>query len=506
MDDADLKADLESSAETDELSAQRKIHSLTSKNRSLREAIARLRQHAIFLEGKQRELVDLLNHDQYTALPIRRVFDRQIDERFRAFDGGETNHRLMAIGVIRLDKTYARIKNTRDRNKILLFRTTARIKGVIGENLFQSDRLDEFHIILNNMPNMAAVELMAERIAEDVARPHEAPADDVSFGCYLGIAVYPAHGRTRDELLGNADIALTQSELLDTPYVIYDEGMGRQHRDRETIEADLQLATQNGFEQFRIHYQPFVDDSHRIIGAEALLRWHHPTLGNIPPQAFIPIAEQTGDIRILGQWVLYNACKQLVEWHRLGYPEMYISVNLSAYQFKQRDVVERVTTVLNALRLNGRHLKLELTESMLMEDPEDAIRKMVELKKIGVRFSIDDFGTGYSSLNYLRKFPIDMVKVDKSFVDDVHTSVSNQEIVKAIISLVHTIHVDCLAEGVEHRAQVDFLFQEGCDAIQGFYFSRPVEPDVVLRYLQDGGRLGSAPGVEPTLTGPISAI
>lgn len=468
---------------------KRKLHAYAVKNQGLRETVLRLRRQIDFLEEKQLELQELVNHDPYTGLPIRRVFDRRLDERFRTLSGQANSHRMMAVGVVRLDKRYARIKNSRDRNKILLFRTTARIKEIIGDNLFQSDRLDEFHIILNNMPNLDAIELICEKITEEVARPQEEPADDVSFGCYLGVAVYPLHGSSRDELLGNADIALNRCAQLDRPYIVYEDDMGRQHREREMIEAELASAVETSFEQFQINYQPFVNQEGRIIGAEALMRWHHPTLGRVPPSVFIPIAEQTGDIRILGHWILYNACRELTVWHQIGFRDLYISVNLSPHQFKQRDLVSRIAGILQALNLEGRHLKLELTESMVMDDPDDAIEKMVELKKIGVRLSIDDFGTGYSSLNYLRKLPIDMVKIDKSFIDDMHKSVPNQEIVKGIISLVHTIRVDCLAEGVETREQMELLFNEGCDAIQGYYFSKPTESSNFRSYLMSGGRL-----------------
>jgi len=493
LDETDLSrgADIteESHAEpgSEEASLRQRLQKIVSQNRSLRETALRLRQQNKYLEERHGELIDLVNHDPYTGLPIRRLFDRRLDERFQELSL-QSEPRFMVLGVIRLDRNYSRIKNSRDRNKILIFKTTSRIKDVIGENLFQSDRLDEFHILLDHIPNMAAVELIADKITEGVARPHEAPADDISFGCYLGIAVYPVHGKTRDELLGNADIALNRCETLDTPYVIYTDEMGRQHREREMIEADLRLAADTGFEQFSIVYQPFVDREGRIIGSEALLRWKHPTLGDIPPQVFIPIAEQTGDIRVIGQWVLYNSCRQLSQWHKKGYVDLYVSVNLSPYQFKQRDLVGRVAGVLSGLGLKGRYLKLEFTESMLMENRDEVVRKMFELKAIGVRLSIDDFGTGYSSLNYLRKLPIDTVKIDKSFVDDVTKSEPNQQIIRAIISLVHAIHLECLAEGAENGEQVSLLLAEGCDAIQGYYFSKPVEPSQFLSYLDNNGR------------------
>lgn len=478
--------------------ANRKIHALTERNRALRETVTRLRQRQTYLEEKHQESMDLLNLDPYTGLPIRRLFMKRLDDRFRELQAVTNQHRMMAVGVIRLDNAYARIKNSRDSRKILLYATSARIREIIGDNLFQSDRIDEFNIVLNNMPNLDAIELISDRIVNNVSKPHEPPADDISFGCHLGIAVYPLHGKSREEVLGNADIALGVAEATQRSYVIYTDEMGTTRRDQDRIVEDLTSAIEEGFDQFEIVYQPFVDSSGTIVGSESLMRWNHPENGNVPPSVFIPVAERSGAIRILGQWSLYNSCKQLTEWHRAGYRPLFVSVNLSAYQFKQRDLVVRVGGILEALHLRGEHLKLELTEGMVMEDPEDAISKMKELKKLGIRLSIDDFGTGYSSLTYLQKFPIDTLKIDKSFVNDLETDVHNQEIVKAIISLAKNIHVDTLAEGAERQEQVAFLFREGCDNIQGYFFSRPVSPETFASYLKAGGTLPHATGSEQT--------
>lgn len=475
--------------EKDAAETRKKLRAAVERNRVLRETVTRLRQQAAFLEEKHQEALDLLNQDPYTGLPIRRLFLKRLDERIQELKDAPNQHRMTAVGVIRLDNAYARIKNSRDSRKILLYRTSARIREVIGDSLFQSDRIDEFNLILNNMPNLDAVELIADRIVEEVAKPHEPPADDVRFGCYLGIAVFPIHGEAREELLGNADIALSAGEASGKPYVIYTDEMGRTRREQERLVHDLSSAIDEGFEQFEIVYQPFVDTNGKIVGAESLMRWNHPELGNIPPSVFIPVAERTGAIRILGQWSLYHSCKRLKAWHRDGYNRLFISVNLSAYQFKQQDLVVRIGGILEALKMKGECLKLELTESMVMEDPEDAIAKMKELKKLGIRLSIDDFGTGYSSLTYLQRFPIDTLKIDRSFVKDSESNVHNQEIIKAIISLARNIHVDTLAEGAETHEQVDFLFHEGCDNIQGYYFSKPVGEGVFSSYLERGGSL-----------------
>lgn len=451
----------------------RRITDLEQENRRLESDNQRLRIEKETLESRGRELERLLSRNPATGLPIRRVFDTDFQELLKEVQQQERGPGV-AVGLLRLGPDYESIKNTRDRNRILLFKTADRIKSIIGENIYQSDRLDEFLLIFRNMPNIDGVELRADQIVEEVSRPHEPPADDVSFGCSLGTAVFPFHGRTREELLGNADIALTESERIRTPHVVYSDEMGERFRERLTIEAELKAAIQGGFEQFSLYYQPFVNHERRITGAEALIRWNHPESGMISPARFIPIAEETGSIRFIGQWTLYRACRQLKRWHRNGHEDLNISINLSPSQFKQPDLVERVDGILDSVRLQGESLKLELTETTIMEDPEDAIVTMNQLRDQGITMSLDDFGTGYSSLSYLRRFPIDTLKIDRSFVADVDTNAGNQEIVKAMIGMAKSFGMQTLAEGVEREEELEFLFEHGCDHIQGYYFSRPV--------------------------------
>ena len=248
----------------------------------------------------------------------------------------------------------------------------------------------------------------------------------------------------------------------------------------------LHSAIQAGFEGFNLHYQPFVDAQGAIHGSEALIRWHHSELGNVPPDRFVPLAEEMGAIRFIGQWTLYRACRELKRIHSAGRDNLYVSVNLSASQFKQIDLVERIGGVLESLELDGRFLTLELTETTVMEDPEEALAKMGDLRSMGVRLALDDFGTGYSSLSYLRQFPFDTLKIDRSFVQDVHLSPNDQEIVKAMIAMGDAFGMKTLAEGVESRGELDFLFEHGCDLIQGYYFSPPVASEEY----QDLCRLG----------------
>jgi EAL domain-containing protein (putative c-di-GMP-specific phosphodiesterase class I) len=345
------------------------------------------------------------------------------------------------------------------------------------------------------MTSLDAVELMATRIVEAVSRPHEPPAKDVVFGCHVGLSLNT--GRlTKEELLGNAYIALAESETGRGRYVIYDETIGNRYREKAEIERSLSTVAQAGFEDFRLVYQPFVDREGRLIGAEALIRWFHPRLGPLSPALFIPIAEETGEIRLLGQWTLYNAARQLRDWIKSSGHDLHMSVNLSPAQFKQQDLIVRIEGILDALGLDGRHLKLELTEGAIMEDPEQAIRTMKMLDERGVRISIDDFGTGYSSLSYLKRFPVHTLKIDQSFVEDVTTNQSNQEIVRAIISMAHSLHIESLAEGVETAEQRDFLAAEGCDSIQGYFYSPPVPARDFEPFLQ-AGRIDPRVAAEP---------
>ena len=453
--------------------ANRHVASLESSHAQLERELDEERSERNRLEARAAEYQDLLNRNPTTGLPIRRLFDsefhRVLNEVSRQVRGPH-----VAVGLLRLDGDYAKIKNTRDRSRALLYKTADRVREIIGDNIYQSDRLDEFLLILRAMPNSDVVELRADQIVEAVSQPHEPPADDVRFGCFLGVAMHPEHGTSREELLGNADIALLESERENRPYVVYDPAMGDEYRERQQLEMKLHSAIQAGFDGFNLHYQPFVDARGTVHGSEALIRWRHPELGDVPPDRFVPLAEEMGAIRFIGQWTLYRACRELKRVHAASRDDLYVSVNLSASQFKQIDLVERIGGVLDSLDLQGRFLTLELTETTVMEDPEEALAKMRDLREMGVRLALDDFGTGYSSLSYLRQFPFDTLKIDRSFVQDVHLSPNDQEIVKAMIAMAGAFGMKTLAEGVENRGELDFLFEQGCDLVQGYYFSPPV--------------------------------
>ena len=477
-------------AEDERLAFQSRLANLEQESRRLAGDNEKLRLDQQTLKNHEAELEALLNRNPATGLPIRRVFDRDFERLLAEVLAQERGPRI-AVGLLRLGSDYEKIKNIRDKNRVLLYKTADRIKSVVGDNVYQSDRLDEFLVIFRNMPNIDGVELRADQIVDEISRPHEPPADDVRFGCSLGTAVFPYHGETREELLGNADIALTESERTRTPHVVYTNEMGDRYRERRSLEVELKAAIQGGFEQFSLHFQPFVNRDRKITGAEALIKWNHPSAGLIPPTSFIPIAEETGSIRFIGQWTLYRACRQLKTWHREGYDDLNMSINLSPSQFKQVDLAERIDGILDSVRLKGTSLKLELTETTIMEDPEDAIVTMNQLRDQGITMSLDDFGTGYSSLSYLRRFPIETLKIDRSFVTDVDTNRANQEIVKAMIGMARSFGMQTLAEGVEREEELELLFDLGCDHVQGFYFSKAVPDTEFQELLSNGGEFRS---------------
>ncbi|MFW5995137.1 MAG: putative bifunctional diguanylate cyclase/phosphodiesterase, partial [Spirochaetia bacterium] len=436
------------------------------------------------LEKRIEELEQVVNIDPQTGLPIRRVF---VSDVTRMLSGSPANgETFLVIGVIRLDSQYRRIRAGRDRSNALLFKSTIRIRSVVGEHLYQSDRFDEFIFVQRHLGTYGEVPAIGERIASAVSAPHDPPAEDINFGCSVGLSIAPRDGNTVEELVEAASIAVDTAETGDNRVILYSADIGEAVRRRQQIEQAMARALGDGFAGFFLEYQPIVSLDGTITGAEALIRLRTPELGLVSPGLFIPIAEESGDIRVLGQWIIYSCCRRLQQWHEAGFTSVQLSVNLSALQFKQADLPSRIKGVLKATGLAPQALKVELTESMLMEDPEQVIRNMQALRGLGISLLIDDFGTGYSSLAYLRRLPVDVLKVDKSFVDRICESKSDQQIVRAIVSMARSLQLSVLAEGVEDTCQLEHLREIECDFIQGFHFSRPVSAEKFRSMLETG--------------------
>jgi len=337
---------------------------------------------------------------------------------------------------------------------------------------------DEFVVMLEELdmdPAVAAgqAELVARKVLSSLSKQFALGNHNMHSSPSIGVTLFFQNLLTVDELLKRADLAMYQAKGAGRNTMrFFDPEMQAAASERAAMEADLRKGLQN--DEFMLYYQPVVDLHGHVTGVEALLRWAHPVKGMVPPNAFIPVAEQTGLILPLGQWVLEAACAQLVAWSAdIRTEKISIAVNVSARQFRHPDFSNHI---LNLLRLSGANpyrLKLELTESLLLTDFEEAVQKMSELRSIGVSFSLDDFGTGYSSLAYLKRLPLDQLKIDQSFVRDVLTDPNDAAIARTILSLAKSLDLGVVAEGVETAGQHDFLIREGCKSFQGYLFGRP---------------------------------
>ncbi len=333
---------------------------------------------------------------------------------------------------------------------------------------------DEFSILLTQMVLKENVEALVEVILETLAKPYELSSPKVSIQTSIGISLYPDHSSNPDQLLIHADTTRRWCQQQGGgSYEFYSPQMDAQKEERRLLEIDLGTALEKS--EFELYYQPQVDImTGQIVGMEALLRWCHPQRGIVSPERFIPVAEETGLIISIGEWVLQRACAQAQTWQKSSGRPLQVSVNLSARQFQQENLVETVALVLSETGLDPQLLALELTETSVMSDVNASISILQELKGIGIKISIDDFGTGYSSLNYLKSLPIDTLKIDRSFISQVTSNDQDAAIAKAIIGMAHSWQLKVIAEGVETAAQLAFLCQEGCHRIQGYFYSTPL--------------------------------
>jgi EAL domain-containing protein (putative c-di-GMP-specific phosphodiesterase class I)/ActR/RegA family two-component response regulator len=333
---------------------------------------------------------------------------------------------------------------------------------------------DEFVLVLADTPDEHAAIHTVQRIMAALGDPIKVGEHEHFLSCTSGLSVFPADGDTPNALIKNAHIAMQRAkEAGGGELQFYTASMKARAMERLRLEGDLRHAVQR--DELLLHYQPQVDvRTGRIVGVEALLRWVHPELGMLSPDRFIDLAEQTGLIVPIGTWVLRTACADARRWHDAGWEGLRVGVNLSGKQFYQPDLIEVVTGVLAESGLAARYLDIELTEGLVMTDIDHALAIMNTLKGLGVQLSLDDFGTGYSSLSYLKRFPIDVLKIDKSFVRDITTDPDAAAIARSIISLAQSLQLQVIAEGVETQEQLSYLTTYRCDQIQGYYFSRPV--------------------------------
>lgn len=425
------------------------------------------------------EIQFLAYHDVLTGLPNRRAFYLRLeDELVRSCGYNSEKRRSMSCKWALLFLDLDRFKDINDAlghdiGDELLQLVSLRIQACLRKSdyIFRLGG-DEFTILLRSLIDDTDVAKVAQKIHEDIARPFLVEGHTLYLSISVGISVYPHDGKDVESLVKNADMAMYAAKKEGRGYRFFTEDMTRKAMERMMLENNLRNALQDN--QLTPFYQPLVNVKKQIVGMEVLLRWHHPQLGLISPSRFIPLAEETGCIVPIGQWVLHEACKQAKTWHDMGYTEVSVSVNLSTRQLKEPDLIDMIEYVLEETGLLPQYLKLEVTESGLMENPEQAAAKMKALRNRGIHFLIDDFGIGYSSLGYLKQLPIDTLKIDRSFVMDAATDKDDQEIIKTIIAMARNLSLDTVAEGVETQEQQEFLTQQGCQMMQGYYFGRPM--------------------------------
>jgi diguanylate cyclase (GGDEF)-like protein/PAS domain S-box-containing protein len=415
----------------------------------------------------------MASHDALTRLPNRALLQDRIQQTLKQ---NQRRNIKAAILFIDLDK-FKIINDTlgHDMGDGLLKEAATRLlASVRSEDTVARQGGDEFIILLANIKDPTDAGFIAQKILNAMSQAFVINGKELHISASVGITIYPDDGNDMDTLLKNSDIAMYHTkEAGRNNYHYFSEKMNKQASEKQFLSTELRHAVER--KQLSLVYQPVVDTlSDEMSGMEVLLRWHHPELGHISPVEFIPLAEESGAILPIGEWVFRTACMQMRDWQRQGYDVPRLAINLSAKQFYQKNLIENLSLILEQTGIDASKIGIEITESMLVHDIDEVVVTLLKLSNMGVEISIDDFGTGYSSLSYLKRFPIKKLKIDKTFVDDITTHPDDAAIVKAIIAMAHSLSMKVVSEGVETAGQLEFLRRYGCEHYQGYLYSKPL--------------------------------
>lgn len=426
----------------------------------------------------------ITNYDDLTGLPNRDLF---CDRLHQSLSQPENNQRLVAVFLLGIDDFTAMSHGLEHQTRNLLLRAVAQR---LSPCMAQTDILahlsgDEFAIARIDIVSFESVIKLSQLLLSTLSKPFSVEGNLIHITASIGITINEINDRNSvDQLLQQSHIALYQAKQQGRgKYQFYSPEINAQLQERLILDNELHGALRRN--EMLVYYQPLIDlNSGEVTAMEALVRWQHPTLGFISPGKFIPIAEANGLIIPIGEWVLRTACAQNRAWQLAGFTPIRISVNLSARQFEQSNLVDLISQILEETGLQASYLELEVTESFLMGDIERSVKTLKQLRELGIWLALDDFGTGYSSLNYLKRFPVNILKIDQSFVQDVMSNPDSAAVTNAIIALAKSLRLSITAEGVETKEQLDYLQIQGCDEGQGYYFSRPVPADTITPMLQ----------------------
>ncbi|MDF2904483.1 MAG: hypothetical protein K0S25_2121 [Bacillus sp. (in: firmicutes)] len=427
----------------------------------------------------QEEIEYMAYHDSLTQLPNRYFFQEHLRQALAA------NERLAVI-LLDLDD-FKLINDTLGHasGDELLQEISRRLLSILQtEDIVSRLGGDEFIVLITNPQSLEKLDDLAQKLSRAIYEPWYYNEVAYQVSCKIGIAQFPTDSCDADTLIKQADMAMYQAKEQDMGnYLFYQSSMKVKVAERMEIERELQVALSR--EEFVLHYQPQVDYTGKILGVEALVRWQHPTKGLIPPMKFIPIAEESGLILPIGEWILKTACRQVGEWRKAGISPIAMSINLSARQFLQQDILDKISKIINESEVNPQQIVLEITETAAMKNAEKTVQILQELKSLGIRISLDDFGTGYSSLLYLKRFPVDSIKIDRSFIVDFSTDLEGASITKTIVSLAKNLKCKVVAEGVETIEQLNFLKELECEVMQGYLFSKPLPAQEITALLEE---------------------